>query len=116
MRRRFDARMIQPGWRLPDRHSYGQRRGNFDGTHAVAFAVALEGVETPEEEMRSLLVDAQQYVLPDVISCTSRLPPCGPLSTVRTAPCTGATPITPIIGFICSFGGVFPGATPPLTP
>src|SRR5260370_6183151 len=61
MRRRFDARMIQPGWRIRERDFYGQRRGNFDGTHAIAFAVALDGVAIAEKEMRSLLVDAQQY-------------------------------------------------------
>src|SRR5260370_6997373 len=61
MGRRFDARMIQPGWRLLERDLYGQRRSNFDGSHAIAFTVALNGVAIAEKEMCSLLVDAQQY-------------------------------------------------------
>src|ERR1700737_2120805 len=63
MRRRFDARMIQPRWRLLKRDFYGERRGNFDRTHAIAFAVALDSVAIAEKEMCSLLVDAQQYCI-----------------------------------------------------
>ena len=54
-------------------------------------------------------------LLPVVISCTSRLPPWVPLSTVSTAPCTGATPITPIIGRTGSFSLSFQWTRPSLT-
>src|SRR6202011_5991162 len=60
MRRGLDARMIQSRRRFPERYLYRQRRGNFDGPHAVAFAVALDGVAIAEEEMRALLIDAQR--------------------------------------------------------
>src|SRR6202048_3601539 len=63
MRRRFDARMIQPRWRLLERDLYGQRRSNFDGSHAIAFACAVNGVAIADEGMCPLLVDAQQYCI-----------------------------------------------------
>src|SRR3954471_11853503 len=54
-------------------------------------------------------------LLPVVTSWTSRLPPCAPLSTVSTAPWTGPTPMTPIIGRAGSFSRSFQWTTPSLT-
>src|SRR3984893_17922252 len=51
MRRRLDARMIQPCRRLFQRHLHGQGCGNLDGAHAIAFAVALNRVAIAEKEM-----------------------------------------------------------------
>ena len=58
--------------------------------------------------MGALWWTRSMILLPVVISWTSRLPPWVPLSTVSTAPCTGATPITPIIGRTGSFSLLVP--------
>src|SRR5450631_4543734 len=102
MGRSLDARMIQPGGRLLQRYLHGQGCVNLDGHHAITFAVALNGVTIAEKEMRAFPVDAQQHGIAGGDLLHVKIAAMGPLSTVRTAPCTGATPMTPIIGLIGS--------------
>ena len=68
--------------------------------------------QSPRNRCAPSWCTAKLMLLPGVTSCTSRLPPWTPLSMVSTAPCTGATPATPIIGRTGSFSRSLQWITP----